>query len=129
MLPRSRQAPVFAVAGRSQRRRYDEPARIQRMPRMCQVTFEDLEGVQRVVRVEADSLYEAAALAIRALKKAGFIDQQQPGPASRLHVQIIEPVVSHQITVGQLQRWLDRGSSNPNEDAKRKQLREVFTVK
>jgi hypothetical protein len=37
------------------------------------------------VRVEAESVYEAACLAIRALKKAGFVEQQ-PGPASKLEV-------------------------------------------
>jgi hypothetical protein len=98
------------------------------MPRPCVVTFQDLDGVRHTVSVEADSVYEAACLAIRALKKAGFVDQQ-PGPASRFQIRVVEPLVEHEITVGQVQRWLALGSSNPNEEAKRKRLREVFSTK
>ena len=97
------------------------------MPRACQVTFQDLDGIRHTVQVEADSVYEAACLAMRALKKAGFVDQQ-PGPASKFEVQVREAVVTHEVTVGQVQRWLALGSSNPNEEAKRKRLREVFTT-
>jgi hypothetical protein len=57
------------------------------MSRTCQVTFQDLDGIRHTVRVEADSVYEAACLAVRALRKAGFVDQQ-PGPASRFEVQV-----------------------------------------
>jgi hypothetical protein len=70
-------------------------------------------------------VYEAACLAIRALRKAGFVDLQ-PGPASRFEVQVIEPVITHEVTIGQLERWLALGSSNPNDEAKRKRLRELF---
>src|SRR5688572_4851534 len=98
------------------------------MPRACQVTFQDLEGVRHTVRVDADSVYEAACLAIRALRKAGFVDQQ-PGPVSKLEVQAFQPAITHEITVGQVQRWLELGSSNPNEEARRKRLRDVFTAK
>jgi hypothetical protein len=73
-------------------------------------------------------VYEAACLAVRALRKAGFVDQQ-PGPASRFEVQVTEPVVTHEVTVGQVQRWLQLGSSNPMEEAKRKRLRQVFSSK
>jgi hypothetical protein len=91
----------------------------------CQVTFEDLDGIRHSVTVEAESLYEAAALALQRLKRAGFIEQP-PGPASALHVDVLEPTVTHRITVGQLRRWLDLGSSNPMEEAKRKRLRELL---
>jgi hypothetical protein len=79
------------------------------------------------VRVEADSVYEAACLAIRALKKAAFLEQQ-PGPASKLEVEVSEGVVRHEVTVGQVQRWLSLVSNNPNEESKRKRLRGVFAA-
>jgi hypothetical protein len=44
------------------------------MPRSCQVTFQDLNGVRHTVIVEAASVYEAAVLALKALKKAGFVE-------------------------------------------------------
>jgi hypothetical protein len=98
------------------------------MPRACQVTFQDLDGIRHTVRVEADSVYEAACLAIRAFKKAGFVEQQ-PGAASKFEVQVLEPVVTHEVTIGQVQRWLELGSSNPNEEAKRTRLRELLMAK
>jgi hypothetical protein len=70
-------------------------------------------------------VYEAACVAIHALRKAGFVEQQ-PGPASKLEVQVMEAVVTHEVTVGQVQRWLDLGSSNPNETNRRKRLREMI---
>jgi hypothetical protein len=87
-----------------------------------------LKRPMHTVRVEADSVYEAACLAIRALKKAAFINQQ-PGPASRLEVEVSHGVVTHAVTVAQVQRWLALGSTNPNEEAKRRRLREVLRVK
>jgi len=60
-----------------------------------------------------------------ALKKAGFIESQ-PGPATTLGVQVLKPAVTHHVTVGQVQRWLALGSSNPSEEAKRKRLRELL---
>jgi hypothetical protein len=98
------------------------------MPRACQVTYQDLDGVRHTVQVEAQSVYEAACLAIRALRKAGLVEHQ-PGPATKFEVQVREAVVTHEVTVGQVQRWLALGSSNPNEEAKRKRLREAFEVK
>jgi hypothetical protein len=99
------------------------------MPRRaCQVVFQDLDGVRHSVQVEAESVYEAACLAIRALRKAGFVEQH-PGPASRFEVQVVEPVVTHEVTVGQVQRWLELGSSNPNEINRRQRLREMLAAK
>ena len=70
-------------------------------------------------------MYEACVFALNALKKASFVDLQ-PGAASTMTVQVLEPSVTHQVTVGQVQRWLSLGSSNPSEEAKRKRLREVL---
>jgi hypothetical protein len=87
------------------------------MPRTCQV-----------VSVEADSVYEACVYALIASRKAGFVDLQ-PGKASTLSIQVLEPIATHQVTVGQLRGWLDLGSTNPNEEARRKRLRELFAPK
>ena len=37
---------------------------------------------------------------------------------------LAEPSVTHQVDVGQVQRWPELGSTNPNEEAKRKRLRQ-----
>jgi hypothetical protein len=47
-------------------------------------------------------------------------------PASTLSVHVLEPTIAHQVTVAHVQRWLGRGSTNPNEEAKRKRLRALL---
>jgi hypothetical protein len=102
-------------------------ATIAAVARACQVTFQGLDGVRHTVSVEADSVYEAACLAIRTLRRAGFVEQQ-PGAATKFEVQVLEPVITHAVTVGQVQRWLELGSSNPNELNRRKRLRQMLEM-
>ena len=42
-------------------------------------------------------------------------------------MRVYEPVVTHEVTLGQVQRWLKLGSSNPNEEGKRTRLRGAAT--
>jgi hypothetical protein len=51
----------------------------------------DLQGVRRTVRVTAETLYKAAALAVYAFRKDGFTDFV----ANVFEVEICEPVVKH----------------------------------
>jgi hypothetical protein len=46
-----------------------------------------------------------------------------------MDVEVIEPSVTHRVTVAQLRRWLELGSSNPNEEARQKRLREMMAPK
>jgi hypothetical protein len=89
------------------------------------VTFQDLAGMRHTVEVEADSVYEAACIALRALKKAAFVEQP-PGAASKLQVQVLEPAVIHEVTVGQVKAWLESGGTNPNEQARKRRLKELL---
>lgn len=59
-------------------------------------------------------------------KKHGFMDLQ-PGPASKLSVEVREPAVVHEVSIAQVQRWLEQGSSNPNDEARKKRLKELMS--
>jgi hypothetical protein len=48
---------------------------------------------------------------------------------SKLQIEVQEPAVVHEVNVGQVQRWLDQGSTNPSEEAKRKRLRELLVAR
>lgn len=91
----------------------------------CIVTYRSLEGPAHVVEVTADSLYEAAALALAALRKSAFIDLE-PGPASRLEVEVREPSVRHVVTVLQVRKWLESGSKNPSDAASKRRMAEAL---
>ena len=45
----------------------------------CRVTYRDLDGAAHTVEVTADTLYEAAGLALQAFMQAPFIDPPSPG--------------------------------------------------
>lgn len=54
--------------------------------RACAVTFTNHRGARHTVDVSADSLYEAAALAICELKRCEWVDVI--GPGARLEVEV-----------------------------------------
>jgi hypothetical protein len=47
--------------------------------RTCTVTFTGPSGVRHSVEVTAESIYEAAALGVSALKNSGWADAVAPG--------------------------------------------------
>lgn len=88
-------------------------------PRDCRVEMTDPQGVKRSVQVTAETLFEAAALAVYAFRKDGFTDFV----ANVFEVEIREVVVKHQVSVGQLKKWLDGNVSDPRERIKREKLK------
>lgn len=46
----------------------------------CRVSLTDLDGVKHQVEVEAESLYEAAALGLKALKNGSWVADIGAGP-------------------------------------------------
>jgi hypothetical protein len=73
--------------------------------RTCTVSFTGPSGIRHSVEVTAESIYEAAALGVSALKSDGWADAIAPG--TELDVQVREPATSHRLTVRQIHRWCD----------------------
>ena len=90
----------------------------------CRVSFKDLDGVVHAVEVQADSMYEAAVLGLKALKRSDWIEVI--GPATRIVVQVQEPPVEHFMMYAQLTRWLEGGATNPADVVKKKRLKELL---
>jgi len=55
----------------------------------CTVTLIDVRGVKHSVEVTAESVFEAAAMALAAMRHSAWLDT--PGRASRLEVVVSEP--------------------------------------
>jgi len=89
----------------------------------CRVSFEDGVGIAHTVTVCADTLYEAAALALAEFKRSGFAFGGV-GPGTRLKVSVESPTVVHELTVGKLQTWLDTNGRTPREQARKVTLRQ-----
>ena len=94
-------------------------------PAVCSVSFKDERGIRHTVEVEAESLFEAAILAVRAFRKAEWI--KDVGPAMPLEIEVRAPVTKHTITLIQVQRWLDGSVNSPNEMVKKAKLKELLT--
>ncbi len=90
--------------------------------RTCSVSYEDLHGIIHSVDVSAESLYEAAALALRVFRQAELLDYQ-PGLATRLSVAVRHPVATHVLTVGRLRDWLNGMARSPAEKAAKERIR------
>lgn len=98
------------------------------VPKSCLVEFTDLSGVRHSAEVQADSVYEAAILALRAFRSARLMEQV-PGPGARFQIQVREPAVVHEVQLAAVQRWVEQGSSSPMEQVKRARLKELLQVK
>ena len=87
------------------------------MPK-CFVSYVDISGIRHTVEVEADSLYEAAALAIRAFKEHDCA----PAAMSQLEVEIRKSI-THTVTVQRLYDWLNGASKSPNQKVAKEKLK------
>lgn len=89
---------------------------------VCIVSYLSTDGLRHTVEVEAESLYEAAALAIRTFRQHNC----EPGEAARLEVEVRSSVV-HTITPMRLHEWLTGGARSPKEASTKERLRAVLS--
>jgi hypothetical protein len=78
--------------------------------RSCVVSYLDLSGIRHSVEVAADSLFEAAVLAMRTFREHDC----EPESLSKLEVEI-RSSVTHTVTPKRVQEWLNGGAKSPKE--------------
>ena len=89
--------------------------------RTCTVSFNGPSGIRHSVDVTAESVYEAAALGVAALRKSGWADVVASG--TELEIQVREPPTCHRLTVHQVHRWCDGIAASPDETLKKRRLK------
>jgi hypothetical protein len=94
--------------------------------RTCIVSFKSPSGITHGVDVQAETLYEAAAVGLELLKRDGWIEGL--GPSARLGIAVREPGSNHSLTVHQLQRWLNGTASSPADGLRRARLRALLSA-
>jgi hypothetical protein len=92
--------------------------------RTCTVSFTGTSGVRHSVEVTAESIYEAAALGVSALKNSGWVDAIAPG--TELEIEVREPATCPRLTVQQIRRWCEGVAVNPDETLKRRRLKQLL---
>src|SRR5260221_6257337 len=91
--------------------------------RSCRVTVQDLEGVAHTVEVTAESLYEAVALGLAALRHSDWVAGFQQGVVK---VSVADVRVEHQVKLADFTQWLEKpGAELPREMIQRHRLRSI----
>jgi hypothetical protein len=73
--------------------------------RRCAVSFIDENGIEHCAEVLVESVYEAAALALKSFNADPFI-HEKPHERTALKVSVIAPSAEHALRVEQLRRWV-----------------------
>src|SRR5437868_5396557 len=94
--------------------------------RTCTITFTGPSGIRHSVEVTAESIYEAAALGVAALRKSAWVESIATG--TELEIQVRDPATSHRLTVGQIQRWCEGGRGQPRRNAEEAQIETTVGV-
>ena len=92
--------------------------------RTCSVSFVDQRGIRHAVDVQADSLYEAAVLAIQAFRQDPWLERV--GAGTVLDIEVRAPATKHAISLQQVERWLAGATVNPNEAARKAKLKMIL---
>jgi hypothetical protein len=82
--------------------------------RTCTVSYRDPKGVEHLVEVTANSLYEAVAQGLRAFRENDWIDEMSRGQTT-ISVVVRQPEVQHRIRVQDFERWLESQGRTPAE--------------
>ena len=88
----------------------------------CFVSYLDTDGIRHSVEVEAGSLYEAAALGMKAFKD----HELEPAGLTQLEVEI-RTSITHSLTVKQFEQWLARPGRAPRDIVEKDRLKSLLT--
>ncbi len=75
----------------------------------CRVSFTDPDGVLHGVDVDAESLYEAVAIAVVQFR-GDDISPLSPGPMAAFTVAVYRNPVEHKIKLGQVTKWAEHST-------------------
>jgi len=93
---------------------------------MCTVSYCDLKGVEHVIEVTADSLYEAVAQGLRVFRENDWIDEMGRGQTT-ISVAVSHPEVQHKVRIQDFERWLESQGRTPAEMSLKARLRELLS--
>jgi hypothetical protein len=93
--------------------------------RKCVVKLRDAEGVEHAAQVVAESLYEAACLALRQFRRSAW-SRETALEAGTLQVEVWEAPTVYKIHVASLEKWLARGGGSPREAFLRQKIRSLM---
>ena len=93
------------------------------MIRSCRVTVQDMEGVAHTVEVTAESLFEAVAQGLAALRGREWVAGITHGTVK---VSVADVRVEHEVKMTEFTKWLDRPGGSPREMIQRQKVRSIL---
>jgi hypothetical protein len=96
--------------------------------RSCKVTIQDMDGVSHAVDVTAETLYEAVALGMAAIRT----DDWATGIAQGLNtvkVRLTNVPVEHEVVLKDFTSWLDKTNGSPREMSDRKRIKSILGMR
>ena len=95
----------------------------------CRVSYLDSRNIEHAVDVEADSLFEAAAVAVRAFRE-GALTEELPVPGTELRISVSPLPVEHRVRLQRVEQWALTGNvKSPVEKVRRDRVRELLGLK
>jgi len=92
----------------------------------CRVTCRDVEGVEHTVEVSAESLYEAVARGLAAMRDAEWTGDIGHGQTI-IKVVVKQPEVEHTVRMRDFEAWLESNGSSPAKMILKSRLRELLS--
>jgi hypothetical protein len=92
----------------------------------CRVSFTDSDGVFHGVDVDAQSLYEAVAIAVAHFRE-DEVSPLTPGPMTEFTVAVYRNPTEHKIRLGQVAKWAEHTTrEGPAGITKRERVRSLL---
>jgi hypothetical protein len=92
----------------------------------CRVSFTDSDGVLHGVDVDAESLYEAVAVAVATLREDD-VSPSSPGPMTEFTVAVYKNPTEHKIRLAQVLKWSEPTTKEgPAGITKRQRVRQLL---
>ena len=93
--------------------------------RSCRVSVTDIDGIDHSTCVNADTLFEAVARGLRAIRDSVWAGQIPEG-ITTIRVCAAPPQVEHRVKVAEFKSWLNRTGGSPAETVHRKKVKAIF---
>src|ERR1700680_2320751 len=92
--------------------------------RSCRVSIRDTEGIEHSAEVSAESLYEAIALGLRAIRQCAWVGDIGQNFTSRGLAR--DTPVEHSVEFRAFHKWLEQRGRSPREMTARARVREIL---
>src|SRR3984893_14516466 len=91
----------------------------------CRVSIKDMDGVKHTVEVTAETLYEAVALGLVAVRGNDWVMGIAQG-SNTVQVADVDIPSEHSVKIQDFHDWLERSTGAPREISKRSRIKAIL---